>query len=155
MSFYYQDMDVYYIALGFVDNVMEITKKYGPVLSNMMSNLEKLTTRIPLELAHATGVHGRVLPDEEYRRIRGIVYECQAQIEILWRRKQIREKDADELGDTLMVLAKLLTDLMAQSQETEAGLPKAPSGKPHVKPPPLKPKPKKLQIYPPKKPIFD
>ena len=118
MSFFYQDMDVYYIALGLVDSVLDILKKHGPVYSHLLSRLERLSLEIPLRIARISGDYGQNIPSEGFLEVRAIVFECQALIEILWRRKQLKEQEAEDIGDTLIALSNMLTDLSGQSDDT-------------------------------------
>ena len=120
MSFYYQDMDVYYIALGFVDTVLDILKGYGSVLNNLMRRLETSAVNIPLTFARVAGEGNRRISREGIFEVRGKVFECQSLLELLWRRKLIQDKHSEELGETLIVLDNMLSDLVASANTTRS-----------------------------------
>ena len=118
MSFYYQDMDVYYIALGLVDSILEILKRHGPRLTARLRRLEKITIDIPLTIARISGDYGKNIPPEGFLEVRAKVFECQSLVEILWRTNQLSAKESEDIGDTLMVLSNMLTDLATQVHDT-------------------------------------
>jgi len=109
MAFSYQDMDVYHIALGFVDSVNSILRQFPCPRSQMLEKLEALVIEIPLCLARVCGKSLKSITIKDLLEVRAIVYEIQALIEILWRRKLITDKESEELNETLIVLSNLLS----------------------------------------------
>jgi len=83
-----------------------------------MRQQEKSALDIPLAMARTAGEHEQGIATEAFLEVRGCVFECQAVLEILWRRKLIKDKQSDELSETLIVLANMLTDLASSSTTT-------------------------------------
>ena len=124
MSFFYQEMDVYYIALGFVDSIFELLRRLKSTKHELLETLENRAIEIPLSIARIAGESGSKITAAGYYKIRGNVFECQAIVELLWRQKLIEEKDSEELGDTLLVMDNLLSDLAGSvPRETEKKIP--------------------------------
>ncbi|HPQ41758.1 MAG TPA: four helix bundle protein [bacterium] len=109
MSFSYQDMDVYQIAMGYVDTVNGVLAKFPPPRPTLLERLQTLAVDIPLTLARVTGLRGSALMASDLREVRAVVYECQALIEILWRRKLLTDRESDDLTGPLLVMANLLS----------------------------------------------
>lgn len=109
MAFDFQDMDSYQIAMGFVDSVNAVLAKFPHPRSTMLEKLDAIAIEIPLSLARVTGLKGSALMGSDLRNVRAVVYECQALIEILWRRKLLSDKESEELNGPLMVMANLLS----------------------------------------------
>jgi hypothetical protein len=133
LGFFYQDLDVYYLSLGFVDSVLDIIKAEKPPKPELFKRLEKVAIEIPLSIARLSGEAASGIGGPEYLKIRGFVFESQSIVEMLWRQKLIKEKDADELGDMLLVISNMLADLSGSPKDTE----------------------RKVPIYKPKKAIFE
>lgn len=109
MTFSYQEMDVYHIAMGYVDSVNAVLAKFPPPRSPLLERLETIAVEIPLALARVTGLRGSALMASDLREVRAVVFECQALIEILWRRKRLTDKESEDLNGPLMVMANLLS----------------------------------------------
>lgn len=118
MSFNYQELDVYYIALGFVDSVHTCATKVVNQLDPLMEELDRAAIEIPLSIARLSGEFGDMIPPQEVLKVRGCVFVVQSMLEILWQRKLICERDSEELGNTLIVLARMLGDMAGQSRDT-------------------------------------
>jgi hypothetical protein len=124
VGFYFQELDVYYIALGLVDSVLEILKKQRSGRSALFDQFEKTAIEIPLTLARIAGESGDKISGDGYQLVRGVVFECQALVEMLWRQKLIEEKETEDLNDTLMVISNLITDLAGSTpKETQKKIP--------------------------------
>jgi len=151
VNFYYQDMDLYYISQSLVDIVMRITKRHGPIPDKMVSRLGDLSVEVPLKIASISGKFGEHIPEEPFLEIRALIFQCQALSELLWRRKILKEKDADELSETLSVIANMVTDLANNVQNVDT---KRISRKRQDTPKP-KPKDDNIRIYHPKNPFLE
>ncbi len=109
MAFAYQDMDVYHIAMGFVDSVANVLKQFPLPRPTLLEKLDSMAIQIPLTLARVNGRVGDALMVSDLLEIRAVVYECLSLIEILWRRKLISDKESEDLNNPLTVMANLLT----------------------------------------------
>ncbi|MBN1296915.1 four helix bundle protein [bacterium] len=109
MPFGYQEMDVYHIAMGFVDSVHTLLALFPSPRPSLLERLESVSVDIPLTLARVSGRTGTAMLASDLREVRSVVYECQALIEILWRRKLLSDKESDDLNGPLMVMANLLS----------------------------------------------
>ena len=109
MAFAYQDMDVYHIALGFVDTVHTFLAKFPPPRSPMLEKLEVKAIEIPMTLARVSGISGSAMMASDLREVRAVVYECQSLIEIIWRRRLLSDKESEDLNGPLIVMANLLS----------------------------------------------
>ncbi len=118
MSFSYQELDVYYIALGFVDSLHACISNCPDPLNPLIEQLDRSAVEIPLSIARLSGEYGDLIPPQEILKVRGIVYMVQSLLEICWQRKMISEKDSEEFGNTLIVLARMLAEMSTQSRET-------------------------------------
>jgi hypothetical protein len=151
VTFHYQDLDVYYIAQGLLETMVDFMKKAGSKPDPALVLLEKSILDIPLTIARVSGETMGELPPEKILLVRGLVYECQAMTELLWRRKLLTDKTSDELSDTLMVIANMLTDLAAEHPDSDTRKlkqlrkPKTTPGRGA----------EKIPIYKPRKPLLE
>jgi four helix bundle protein len=113
MSFAFENLDVYKLALEWVETVDSLLDHNRGKTSKVLADqLRRASLSIPLNIAEGNGRWHK--PDKRnfFWIARGSVFECVPLTELLRRKKLISETEALTVRNQLTVMGKMLTNLV-------------------------------------------
>lgn len=113
MSFPFENLEVYQMALNWVERVEDICKVlHGKVSKTFIDQLSRASLSIPLNIAEGNGRWHKADKRQFFWVARGSVFECVPIIQVLHRKKLIIGSQYQEFYDHLQSMAKMLSGLI-------------------------------------------
>ena len=113
MSFTFENLDVYKLALDWAELSEQLLAKAGKGISRHFADqFARASLSIPLNIAEGNGRWHK--PDKRnfFWIARGSAFECVPMLELLKRRKIISDAEGAQLRELLIVIGKMLTNLV-------------------------------------------
>jgi four helix bundle protein len=113
MSFPFENLEVYQMALDWIEQVEDICKTlHGKISKTFIDQLSRASLSISLNIAEGNGRWHKADKRQFFWVARGSVFECVPIIQVLQRKSLITDAQYQEFYDQLQSMAKMLSGLI-------------------------------------------
>lgn len=119
-KFAFENLEVYQIALNWVEQVEDLCKELGGKISKtFIDQISRASLSVPLNIAEGNGRWHKPDKRQFFWIARGSVFECVPIIQVLHRKKLIADAQYQEFYCQLQSMAKMLSGLIKSVENLE------------------------------------